>query len=164
MDNVSLSELIAYPAAQVNPLDSFNPDRLVFKAAWGFFDILAGCFAVCLSTWSLLIKSLLIHITSLAIVEIHFSSFFRFVSWESLDQILRQSVKFTYTLRLLICSKRAHLCKNERGSFCFQSFPNNLWLWLITCQVMSILWKAWNANTKTEASCIISGGSAVKIA
>ena len=55
--------------------------------------------------------------TSLAIVEIHFSSFFLVWYLGSLDQILRQSVKFTYLIRLLIYSKRAHLRKNKGGSF-----------------------------------------------
>ena len=93
MDNVSLSELISYKTS-----GQLYPDGLVFKTMWGFFYILIGCVATCLS--SLLIKILLIHITLQVIVEIYFSSFFRLVSWESLDQILRQLVKFIYLTNL----------------------------------------------------------------
>ena len=82
MDEVSFSELIAYQicmAAQVKSLDNFHPDGFVFKTVLEFFNILIGCFETCLS--SLLIKILPIHMTSQALVEIHFSSFFWLVSW-----------------------------------------------------------------------------------
>ena len=158
MDNISLSEL------HIKPLDNFYPDGLVFKTTWGFFDILIGCFATCLS--SLLFKILPILLTLQVIVEIHFSSFF----WIGILGVFEPNFKAIGKVYIHYkFVQRRHICiKTKEVFFYFQIFPNNLHLWVITCQDMSTLWKAWNtyADTikQTEASCRVLGESAVKIA
>ena len=129
----------------IKPLDNFYPDGLVFKTTWGFFDILIGCFATCLS--SLLFKILPILLTLQVIVEIHFSSFF----WIGILGVFEPNFKAIGKVYIPYkFVQRRHICiKTKEVFFYFQIFPNNLHLWVITCQDMSTLWKAWNTYANT---------------
>ena len=146
----------------IKPLDNFHPDGLVFKTTWGFFNILIGCFATCLS--SLLFKILPILLTLQVIVEIHFSSFF----WVDILGVFEPNFKAIGKVYIPYkFVQRRHICVKTKEVFHFQIFPTiNLHLWVITCQDMSTLWKAWNtyANTKTDASCRVLGDSTLRIA
>lgn len=80
-------------------LYNLNPEGLVFIPCGDFFNILIGYFAISLS--SLQIKILSIRSTSEVIAGDPFwkaESPTRLVSWESSDQISRQSVIFIYPI------------------------------------------------------------------
>ena len=115
----------------IKPLDNFHPDGLVFKTTWGFFNILIGCFATCLS--SLLFKILPILLTMQVIVEIHFSSFF-WVGILGVFELNFKAIGKVYIPYKFV--QRRHICiKTKKVFFNFQIFPNNLHLWWLPVKI-----------------------------
>ena len=117
----------------IKPLDNFHPDGLVFKTTWGFFDILIGCFATCLS--SLLFKILPILLTLQVIVEIHFSSFF----WVGILGVFEPNFKAIGKVYIPYkFVQRRHICvKTEEVFFTSKFFPTIYifgWLPVKICQ------------------------------
>ena len=115
----------------IKPLDNFYPDGFVFKTMWGFFNILIGCFATCLS--SLLFKILPILLTLQVIVEIHFSSFF----WVGILGVFEPNFKAIGKVYIPYkFVQRRHICvKTKEVFFNFQIFPNNLHLWWLPVKI-----------------------------
>ena len=106
---------------------------LVFKTMWGFFDILIGCFATCLS--SLLFKILPILLTLQVIVEIHFSSFF----WVGILGVFEPNFKAIGKVYIPYkFVQRRHICvKTEEVFFTSKFFPTIYifgWLPVKICQ------------------------------